>query len=435
MVKKVVIVGAGPSGVLLAHYLLRRDSQYQIDIYERRGDPRVVPFSKSRSYPVALGERGMNALRKIEGVEEAVKALSVEMTGTVFHQKNGKKRFTSRKKPLITLDRTNLVIALLKLTEKYDSERLNIHFNYQCTQVDFTAQTVKIKNLAGQTPAELTVNYDLLIGADGARSVVREHFLSTKLFEFEQKYDRNHRKSIFLPRPDENSDIHLKQNSIHSWRLEDGTGILMLHQPDGTMNGAIRFPRQQNMILSLSTKEEVLKFFQENFPEIGKLMPESEAEAFLARPLSTVLTIRCNRYHYGNSVLLIGDAAHSVSPAIGQGCNAALEDVFIFDNLLNEYSDNLAKALEEFTIRRLPDALALVELGENVIPSSKGLIFEFMLRQRLGKILHQIFPQYFPSSIIEMIFETSVPYSEILNSYQGWVSKVKNSNKDLFTAF
>ncbi len=31
MVKKVAIVGAGPSGVLLAHYLLHRSDEYQID--------------------------------------------------------------------------------------------------------------------------------------------------------------------------------------------------------------------------------------------------------------------------------------------------------------------------------------------------------------------------------------------------------------------
>jgi kynurenine 3-monooxygenase len=118
MVKKVAIIGAGPSGLLLAHYLLRRGDKYQIDIYERRSDPRIVSFSKSRTYPISLNERGMSALRKIEGLEEAVKAISVEMRGTIFHQKNGKTRFTPRKKPLTTLDRTKLAIALLKLTDK-----------------------------------------------------------------------------------------------------------------------------------------------------------------------------------------------------------------------------------------------------------------------------------------------------------------------------
>lgn len=33
--EKVVIVGAGPSGLLLAHYLLGRGDRYQVEIYDR----------------------------------------------------------------------------------------------------------------------------------------------------------------------------------------------------------------------------------------------------------------------------------------------------------------------------------------------------------------------------------------------------------------
>jgi kynurenine 3-monooxygenase len=439
MVKKVVIVGAGPSGVLLAHYLLRRGDFYQIDIYERRSDPRVVSFSKSRTYPLTLNGRGMSALRKIEGVEEAVRAMSVEITGTISHQKNGKTRFRRRSKPLVALDRTNLAIALLnKLTQKYDSSRLNIHFDCKCTRVDFETKRISLQRVTEVMPegveADFTVEYDLLIGADGASSVVREHFLSTQQFECEQKYDRNDRKSIFLPRPDSHSGIDLKLGNVHAWRLDDGTGLLMLYQADGTMNGAIRFPRQKNQIVGLATKEEVLQFFQENFPEVGRLMPESEAEAFLSRPISAVLTVRCNRYHQGDSVLLIGDAAHAVSPSIGQGCNAALEDVVVFDNLLDEYSDNLAKAIEQFTIRRTEDAHALLELSNNSFPSSKKLMIEYVLRERLTKFLHQLFPKRFSPSLSDLIFETTVPYSEILKSYQGWILKVKKSNEEFLAA-
>ena len=35
----IVIIGAGPTGLLLAHYLLAR-GQYRVEIYERRADPR-----------------------------------------------------------------------------------------------------------------------------------------------------------------------------------------------------------------------------------------------------------------------------------------------------------------------------------------------------------------------------------------------------------
>ncbi|MGB3649918.1 MAG: hypothetical protein WBA41_01720 [Rivularia sp. (in: cyanobacteria)] len=66
---------------------------------------------------------------------------------------------------LPALDRTSLVILLLeKLTQKYGSRRLNIHFNCECTQVNFTGKTVKLNFLV--TEEDFTHNYDLLIRLD-----------------------------------------------------------------------------------------------------------------------------------------------------------------------------------------------------------------------------------------------------------------------------
>jgi len=56
MIQNVVIIGAGPAGLLLAHYLLRRG--YHVEIYERRPDPRLVDASKDRTFPISLQERG-----------------------------------------------------------------------------------------------------------------------------------------------------------------------------------------------------------------------------------------------------------------------------------------------------------------------------------------------------------------------------------------
>ncbi|WP_414552149.1 FAD-dependent oxidoreductase [Anabaena sp. CCY 0017] len=429
MVKKVAIIGAGPSGILLAHYLLRRGDKYQIKIYERRSDPRIISFSKSRTFPISLNERGISALRQIEGLEAAVKAVSVEMTGTLFHQQNGKSRLTPRKIPLVTLDRTNLVIVLLKeLSQKYDESRLKIHFDCQCNSVDFTAKTISFQSIPKNQ--EFTVNYDLLIGTDGANSAVREGFQSTEHFECEKKYYPTDYKSIFLENS-KNSSLHLKSDNIHTWRLADGTLMVALHQADGTMSGAINFPRENNQIAGLSSTQDVLLFFQKNFPEIGQMMTQEEAQAFLNRPIAKILTVRCNHYHQGDSVLIMGDAAHAVSSSIGQGCNAALEDAKVFDHILNEYADNLAESLKQFTIRRQPDGYALVELGDYAFPTSTGLFIEFILREYIAKTLHQLLPKIFPHSLIDLIFETTVSYSEILNLYQNWITKVKKSNEKL----
>lgn len=430
MVKKVAIIGAGPSGLLLAHYLLRRHHQYQIDIYERRSDPRGIPFDKTRTFPISLGERGMNALRQIPGLEEAVKAVSLEIQGSILHGKNGKTQVIKRKIPLITLDRTNLATVILeKLVEKYDNSRINIHFDCQCTEIDLATKTIKFSpSTSSNNITEFTSNYDLLIGADGARSVVREAFLNTDNFQFEQNYVPNAYKSIFLPNPDQIPGIDLQKRKVHAWRINNGISILMLHQIDGNMSGVILFPYEKNPIEQLANAEEVQKFFQDNFPIIGQLMPKLEAEAFAKRPISRVLTVRCNPYHLGDSVLLIGDAAHAVSPSIGQGCNSALEDVLIFDKILNEYADNLAQSLTEYSLRRQPDAFAVRELSDYSFPTSKHLFTEFIIRNTLAKILHQIFPTTFLPPIFESVFADDIPYREILHKYQGWISKVKKNN-------
>jgi len=433
MVKKVAIVGAGPSGILMAHYLLRRGDKYQIEIFERRSDPRKSSFSKARTFSIALNDRGMIPLGKIEGLQAAVKAISVETNGSIAHRKNGKDRVIMREKPLITLDRTNLVIALLeKLTDKFHNPSLNIHFNCQCTKVDFANKTVSFHKAGSEIPPEqeedFIVNYDLLIGADGARSVVRNHLLNTDLFELQQKYTYNDYKSIYLLSPDEKRETNLKPGYVHSWRLDDSTTMLLLYQIDGTISGVVHFVRNKNQITSLSTKEEVLQFFRENFPEVGQIITEAEAETFLNTPGSRVLTIRCNRYHQGDSILLIGDAAHAVSPSLGQGCNASLEDVLIFDNLLDEYADNLALAVEQFTLRRQADAHALVEMSNNAFPTSKKLFFQFIARETFARTLHKLFPKRFAPSMFEMLLSTTVPYAEILRLNQGWINKVKKSN-------
>ncbi len=428
MVKKVVIVGAGASGLLLAHYLLNRGDKYQIKIYELRDDPRVVPFSKSRTFPIALNQRGMSALTRIEGLETALKASCVELKGTVVHLAEGTQRVTKRNIPLLVVDRNELTVVLLsQLTKKFDSSRLQVYFNCQCTQVDFAKKQARFQD----AEKSFNVDYDLLVGADGVNSIVREQMLSNESFTCQQTIYPNQYKSIFLPSPDQKYKSKFQIGEFHTWRIDDGTAILLLYQPDETMTGVIYFPSKKNQVASIASTQEVMQFFAEKFPQVALLMPKEEASAFALRPVSSIKTIRCNRYHYSDSVLIIGDAAHAVSPSLGQGCNAALSDALILDSLLNEYSDNLATVLEQFSIRCKDDAHALAEMSEVGFPSSKKILIQFILRERFQQILHKIFPQLCKPSMMDMLSESTIPYAEIFNSNKAWISKVKKTNKEL----
>ncbi|MDZ4877265.1 MAG: Kynurenine 3-monooxygenase [Chroococcidiopsis cubana SAG 39.79] len=425
MLQKVVIIGAGPAGLLLAHYLLRR-RKYCVELYERRSDPRVVDASQDRTFPISLQERGRKAIRALAGLEEAIAQAGVFCNGSVMHRKQGKARKISRATPLLTIDRNRLVMILLQhLTQTYSSEQLLVKFGYQCVQVDRRAKTVTLQMGQGEAFA---VAYDALVAADGARSHVRDYLAQDAGLQCEQNYVPDAYKSVFLSRLNPALGLELEHDKIHGWNRDNKTRMLMVPQPGERLNGVIIFDAQENPLSSLSTKEEVLTFFQENFPLFGQLMSQEEAEAFLHRPVGRVLTVSCARFHDGDSILLIGDAAHAVSPSIGQGCNASLEDVLIFGQLLEQYEDDWELVLPAFSEQRVPDAHALGELSNYSFPRTKTLVLEFFLRLTMSRLLHRWFPKWVKPFVFDLVLDRDLSYSQVLNLSQGWINKVKRSS-------
>jgi kynurenine 3-monooxygenase len=425
MLQKVVIIGAGPAGLLLAHYLLRR-RKYCVELYERRSDPRLVDASQDRTFPISLQERSRKAIREIAGLEEAIARAGVFCNGSIMHRKQSKARKISRATPLLTIDRNRLVMVLLQhLTQTYTSEQLLVKFGYQCVQVDRRAKTVTLQPQQGEA---FTLTYDALVAADGARSHVRDYLAQNAGLQCELNYVPDAYKSVYLNRLNPSGGLELEPDKIHGWNRDNKTRMLMVPQPGDRLNGVIIFDAQENPLSSLSTKAEVLTFFQENFPLFGQLMSQEEAEAFWHRPVGRVLTVSCDRFHDGDSILLIGDAAHAVSPSLGQGCNASLEDVLIFGQLLEQYEDDWALVLPAFSEQRVPDAHALGELSNYSFPRTKALVFEFFLRLTMSRLLHRWFPKWVKPFVFDLVLDRDLSYSQVLNLSQGWINKVKRSS-------
>ena len=59
-----VIVGGGPSGLLLAHRLL--DAGASVSLLEGRPDPRTPGYLEGRAYALGLGLRGRTAIRTVD---------------------------------------------------------------------------------------------------------------------------------------------------------------------------------------------------------------------------------------------------------------------------------------------------------------------------------------------------------------------------------
>lgn len=84
---------------------------------------------------------------------------------------------------------------------------LQVHYEARCVGADFNTRTVQI---SGKKP----ILYDLLVGADGARSIVREEFIRQRGFDYQQINSPYTFKVLNVPRPVEISDI-----AVHSYRV------------------------------------------------------------------------------------------------------------------------------------------------------------------------------------------------------------------------
>src|SRR5258705_5092868 len=90
MATKFVLIGSGLAGGLLAAYLGRRG--YDVDLYERRADPREGNIVGGRSINLAISTRGIHALQKIGIAEEAVQH-AIPMRGRMNHDRSGQLPF------------------------------------------------------------------------------------------------------------------------------------------------------------------------------------------------------------------------------------------------------------------------------------------------------------------------------------------------------
>ncbi|MGB7485353.1 MAG: NAD(P)/FAD-dependent oxidoreductase, partial [Phormidesmis sp.] len=424
--RKAVIVGAGPAGLLLAYYLLNR--HYQVELFDRRPDPMSVDLDQQRSFPVALQERGRKALRGILGLEDVIAQESVICAGSMIHRKKGV-RDIPRKNEVMVIDRNRLVTTILKqLTADYTQPELTIHFNCTCEGIDDKQQIIHLKDADGET---LSIRYDRLVGADGARSSLREQLAQQYGFHYEQSYVPDAYKSIFLARKNLTAGVEFARNRIHTSNIGRDSRIILAPQPNDLLHGTFIFNAKHNPLEALTTKEEILDYFEEKLPTFRAVLSPEEAEALLLRPVGRLVTVKCDRFHQGDRILLIGDAAHAVSPSIGQGCNSALEDVIIFKQLLDRCQDDWALAIAQFSQLRVADAHALIDLSDYSFPREKWLIPEFLLRLTIGRKLNRWFPQWFKPFVFDLVLDSDMSYSEVLSLSQGWINKVKRSTDRL----
>src|SRR5438094_6045728 len=166
MATKFVLIGSGLAGGLLAAYLGRRG--YDVDLYERRADPREGNIIGGRSINLALSTRGIHALEQL-GIADEVLRHAIPMRGRMIHDKSGNLHFSpydrDPNKFINSIGRAALNTTVIEAAQRYPNVR--IHFNHSCAEVDLDAG---VAHLVTPGPQSRTVQAqgDAVIGVDGA---------------------------------------------------------------------------------------------------------------------------------------------------------------------------------------------------------------------------------------------------------------------------
>src|SRR5438045_5893290 len=186
MATKFVLIGSGLAGGLLATYLGRRG--YEVDLYERRADPREGNIVGGRSINLAISTRGIHALERIGIADEALRH-AIPMRGRMIHDKSGTLHFApydvDPKKCINSIGRASLNAAVIEAAQGYPTVR--VHFNHKCTDVDLNEAVSHLETETGK----LTARGDAVIGVERAFTAVRKSMeRDIDNFEDDQHYRR-----------------------------------------------------------------------------------------------------------------------------------------------------------------------------------------------------------------------------------------------------
>ena len=426
--ENIVIIGAGLVGSLLSIYLAK--AGYQVTIYERNSDPRLRERHSNigQSVNITLCERGFQSLKDV-GIDEIVRRHTIPLYNRAIHTSNNGSIFQpygNKGEALYTIRRETLINLLLDRVRS--QENIQIYFDQRCLDVNLQTAELTLESL--ETGKTYKVCSDRIIAADGAYSNVRSVMQKQKRFNYSQEYNQQGYREIIIP-AGTNGEWQLPKNALHIWPRDN---FLLLGFPnlDGTFTLSLHLPFEGVVSHeAIDSPQKLAELFTSNFPDVWSLIATNYGSYFDRSP-QTMVTVKCFPWTYGDKVALIGDACHAIFPYYGQGTNAGFEDCRILMQCLERHRGNWQKIFQEYeTIRKLDmDIIADLCCQHLDTLSEKLNNSQFLLRQKIERLLQKFCPDYF--SLYHNISFTSMSYSQAVSlesKYQSLIEQLTTSIK------
>lgn len=333
-IEKVAIIGAGLGGLAVAIAL--RKLGCDVQVYEKAQDFRPVGGG------LGLLPNGLNFLNAIEsGIVETIKNSGCEVSKTVLKntlcetiRTNTGNRYQDK------YGQTFITVWWWRLQQILASKLPSgsIHLNHRCIGFEQDEQCVSIYFEHGKQ-----VNADLLIGADGVNSAVREALIGDG-------------KPRYLGSMSWRTVTNCHQEVLHPGELAfvkgDQEFMYLLNVGSGYISWLYRklLPDCSLSQKATQSKYRVLDHLAGWGESLRSLVEATPAEQILEAPICDRLPL--NSWSQGR-VTLLGDAAHPMAPALAQGSNSTFEDAYELALCCSQAS-SIQEALATYEQSRIP---------------------------------------------------------------------------------
>jgi len=358
-IRKINVIGGGPAGLYFAILMKRQDPSREIIVAERDGPDDTfgwgIVFSDQTFSYLEEGDR--------HSFQQIVAACEIWDSVDVVHKGE---RITIRGNRFSGVGRLRFLNILRERCRELG--------------VDLRFHT----NVADVEPYR---DCDLMVGADGANSVVRHSYQEF----FKPSIDVRKNKYIWLGTNQlfQGLTLTFRENEAgrfiaHSYKFDETTSTFIVECDEATW-GAAGFGEKNEA----ETCEYLQHVFEDDLD--GHELLTKNFVRWVNFPL-----VRNRNWSHENLVLL-GDALHTAHFSIGSGTKLALEDSIALAKSFAEQPD-VTSALREFERTRRPVVEALQDAAfsslltlENIAEdwSLDPLPFAYKLMTRSGRITHE----------------------------------------------
>jgi anthraniloyl-CoA monooxygenase len=355
---RINVIGGGPAGLLFSILMKKLDLAHEIVVHERNA------ADETYGWGVVMSRGALARLRGCD-FETYVELMRIARTWSDVHVIHRGERVAVAGNHFAGVKR----ISFLRILQARAQDLgVDVRFGSEIAH-----------------PADVS-DCDLVVGADGVGSVVREAHKA----EFQADVEHRRNKYIWLGTRQvfpaltmgfrEHSDgLYI----FHAYKFDDEMSTFIVEcDPDTWEAGGF----------ADRTAEESCAYLEDVFrSELGEHRLESNKSRWIHFAL-----VRCNRWYHDN-VVLLGDALHTAHFSIGSGTKLAVEDAMALAGGFAE-SDSVPQALAAFERARKPKVDAFQDAAIDSLSwletcaadmSMEPLAFTHRLMSRSGRISHR----------------------------------------------